>query len=86
MARAEERREGEGKGRDELEHLEPILGFRFEMTEGLEWLGEGFKFWTFWSISFSITEISVIMNSGIQFGKTKKRKGVKSLLCDRYTI
>ena len=52
MARAEERREGEGKGRDELEHLEPILGFRFEMTEGLEWLGKGFKFWTFWSISF----------------------------------
>jgi hypothetical protein len=27
-----------------------------------------------------------IINTGIQFIKTKKRKGVKSLLCDRYTI
>jgi hypothetical protein len=29
---------------------------------------------------------SVMMNAGIQFEKTKKIKGVKSLLCNRYTI
>jgi hypothetical protein len=87
----------EGKGRDELVHLEPILGLRFEMTEGFEWLGEASvtlqvldlksRKSTFWSIFISQPQKSVIiMNAGIQFGKTNKRKGVKSLLCNRYTI
>jgi hypothetical protein len=64
MARAEERWEGkgregkgsEGKGKeekgDELVHLKPILGFRFEMTEGLEWLGRASSFGPFGPFHF----------------------------------
>jgi tripartite-type tricarboxylate transporter receptor subunit TctC len=38
------------------------------------------------TIQFATTEISLMMNAGILFEKTKKIKGVKSLLCNRYTI